>query len=126
MVVGSRTGAVLRRYGLSIFSVPSVYSVRLVLLALTLLHYYIERMLILILRTIISALRSYRELALENRALRHQINILINFARSEKLLTAIMTKRMKYIEATTSNSRHTLAVFPDSRANNWLPGLNVS
>jgi hypothetical protein len=37
---------------------------------------YIYRMLILILRTLISALRSHRALTLENLALRHQLEIL--------------------------------------------------
>jgi putative transposase len=56
--------------------VASENAVRLVLLALTGLRYYIYRMLILLLRTIISALRSHRALALENLALRHQLEIL--------------------------------------------------
>lgn len=60
-------------YGLP---VPSVYSVRLAILALTQLYNYIYRMLILILRTFISALRLHCALALENLALRHQLEVL--------------------------------------------------
>jgi len=56
--------------------VPSENSVRLAALALTFLRYYIYQMLFLLLRTIISALRSHRALALENLALRHQLEIL--------------------------------------------------
>ena len=57
-------------------SVSSVHLVRLTILALTQLYYYKYRMLILILRTFISALRSHRALALENLALRHQLEVL--------------------------------------------------
>ncbi len=56
--------------------VSSGNPVHIVLLALIYSHYYIDRMLIIILRTFISALRSHRALALENLALRHQLDVL--------------------------------------------------
>jgi len=57
-------------------AVPSVYSVHIAILAVTLVGHYIIHMLFLILRTFISALRSHRALALENLALRHQLEVL--------------------------------------------------
>jgi putative transposase len=56
--------------------VPSIYSVRLVPLALTRPARYIARILNLILQTIVSVLLSKRALALENLALRHQLDVL--------------------------------------------------
>ncbi len=51
-----------------------------------LLCYYVYRMLFLILRTFISALRSHRALALENLALRHQLDVLKRNAKKPRLM----------------------------------------
>ena len=56
--------------------VPPEYSAHIAILAVTLIGHYINLMLFLILRTLISALRSHHTLALENLALRHQLEVL--------------------------------------------------
>ena len=64
---------------------PSIYSVPLVRLALAPAARYIARMLNVIPQTIVSALRSHRALALENLALRHQLEVLQRGARRPRL-----------------------------------------